>query len=194
VSEPPQGSSGSPAARPGVSIRDRIIEVAREELATSGLAAMTIRRVARETGVDPGTVRHYFPGKDALAMAAVRPERDFAEAIGQIVEELGPGVSTGAVVVEAASQLIPFGELGRAAIAVCLNGGDYDSTALADFHRAVVLPASGGAAVEDRDERAALVMAALIGTHLMDIVWPDRGLTEARARGMLAAALDHYLS
>jgi len=183
----------SESTAPGANARDRIVEVARRELATGGLAAMTIRQVARKVGVDPNSVRHYFPSKDALAIAAAREQVDFSEAFARIAEEFGPDTSAGTTMLNAASRLL-FGELGLAAIAVCLAGGDYDDTALGAFHREVVLPASGAVGTEATAERAALVMAALIGAHLVDTVLPDGGLGEEQARRLLAEALDGYLA
>jgi AcrR family transcriptional regulator len=58
--------------RPGESgTRDAILEAARRSFGTAGLSGTTIRGVARDAGVDPALVHHYFGTKDALFAAAV---------------------------------------------------------------------------------------------------------------------------
>lgn len=175
------------------SIRQLIVEVARRQLATGGLAALTIHQVAREVGVDPGTVRHYFPSKERLAGAAAHRDLDLTGAIEHAREELGRDATAGAALLAAACKYIPRDELTRAAIAVCLTGGDYDSTILGAFHREVVTPASGPPDCDTTETRAAIVMSALLGAHLVDVVMPGDELASEPAQRVLARAFDDYL-
>ncbi|HTZ45892.1 MAG TPA: helix-turn-helix domain-containing protein [Jatrophihabitans sp.] len=177
----------------GSSIRQLIVEVARRQLAEGGLAALTIRQVAREVGVDPGTVRHYFPSKDRLADAAAHRELDLAGAYQHALEEVGRDATAGTALLAAACKHIPYGQLTRAAIAVCLTGGDYEATVLGAFHREVVEPAAEATGTQGPGERAAIVMSALIGAHLVEIIQPGRTLSTERARRVLARAFDDQL-
>jgi AcrR family transcriptional regulator len=50
--------------------RDRILDVARDALATSGEASMN--SIARKAGVGPGTLYRHFPNREALVLAVYR--------------------------------------------------------------------------------------------------------------------------
>jgi AcrR family transcriptional regulator len=52
-----------------VNLESRLTEEARNQILTSGYAAMTVRSVAKSCGVGVGTVYNYFPSKDALIAA-----------------------------------------------------------------------------------------------------------------------------
>lgn len=58
--------------RPGDSgTRDAILDAARSGFARAGYDATTIRGVAREAGVDPALVHHFFGSKEAMFTAAL---------------------------------------------------------------------------------------------------------------------------
>ena len=58
--------------RPGKGdTRGEIIEAAQRVFADKGYDEASLRAVAREAGVDPALVHHYFDGKAALFMAAM---------------------------------------------------------------------------------------------------------------------------
>src|SRR5580704_4195348 len=58
--------------RPGnVDTRGEIIEAARRIFAAKGYDGTSLRAVAREAGVDPALVHHYFDGKASLFVAAM---------------------------------------------------------------------------------------------------------------------------
>jgi AcrR family transcriptional regulator len=63
----------SPAGRrPGSpQTRDAILEAARAEFAAAGYSAASVRRVARNAGVDPALVYHYFADKPGLFVACL---------------------------------------------------------------------------------------------------------------------------
>ncbi len=83
--------------RPGApATRDAIVAVARRAFATHGYEATTLRAIAREAGVDPALLIHYFGSKDRLFAIATGlpsglplllqavaglPDADFAEAL-----------------------------------------------------------------------------------------------------------------
>ena len=58
--------------RPGnADTRGEIVEAAKRIFATKGYDGTSLRGVAREAGVDPALVHHYFDGKAALFVAAM---------------------------------------------------------------------------------------------------------------------------
>jgi AcrR family transcriptional regulator len=71
----------------------RILDAARASFATRGLAGTTIRAVARDAGVDPALVYHYFGSKAELLEKATEPPADLVTSVMQVwqspLEELG---------------------------------------------------------------------------------------------------------
>jgi AcrR family transcriptional regulator len=58
--------------RPGnVDTRGEIVDAARRVFASKGYDGASLRAVAREAGVDPALVHHYFDGKATLFVAAM---------------------------------------------------------------------------------------------------------------------------
>jgi AcrR family transcriptional regulator len=58
--------------RPGnADTRGEIVEAAKRVFATQGYDGTSLRGVAREAGVDPALVHHYFDGKASLFVAAM---------------------------------------------------------------------------------------------------------------------------
>ena len=58
--------------RPGnADTRGEIVEAARRVFGAQGYDGASLRAVAREAGVDPALVHHYFDGKPSLFMAAM---------------------------------------------------------------------------------------------------------------------------
>lgn len=52
--------------------RDRIIDVARRQLAARGFAGASMRAIAREADVDPSLISHYFGDKAGLLVATMQ--------------------------------------------------------------------------------------------------------------------------
>ena len=62
----------APASRPRIGGPEPILDAALAVLASDGVAAVTVRRVAAEAGASPGTVTHHFESIDALLLAALQ--------------------------------------------------------------------------------------------------------------------------
>lgn len=78
--------------RPGNPETSRtIVQVAHRLFTEHGDQATSLRQVAREAGVDPKLVRHYFADKTALFLAAVQIEVDPRRLVGRIAEGGLPG-------------------------------------------------------------------------------------------------------
>jgi AcrR family transcriptional regulator len=193
VPTPGQFSRPAPAAR----IRDQIIEVARQELAARGLSSMTIRQVARVTGVDPGTVRHYFPAKADLVRAAVGVDAELVEAYRRTAAEVSHQAAggAGAALVAAAAHYFCDDPAAEVAMSVCVTGGDYESTVFGAFEREVVTPVARKLASDSGEELAALAMSAFLGLELLATLLPAAGhaLCEADVQALLARSIDGYL-
>jgi AcrR family transcriptional regulator len=87
-------ASRGPGRRPGTpDTRGAILDAARRLFAERGYDATTLRGIAREAGVDPALVHHYFDGKHELFVQAlgmpVDPERLVAAALDGDLAEMG---------------------------------------------------------------------------------------------------------
>ncbi|MEV7966721.1 TetR family transcriptional regulator [Sphaerisporangium sp. NPDC088356] len=83
-----------PGRRPGsADTRGEIVTAARKIFAAKGFDKATIRGIAREAGVDPALVHHYFDTKEGIFVAALRLPVNPAEVIPLILqgprEEIG---------------------------------------------------------------------------------------------------------
>ena len=192
---PTSTQSGRPA--PAARIRDEIIEVARRELAARGLSGMTIRQVARLTGVDPGTVRHYFPAKEDLVHAAVNVDAELVEAYRRTAADVAGQAAegVGAALVAAAVRFLSERPAAEVAISVCVTGGEYESTVFGAFEREVVIPVARELASDRGEDLAAMAMSAFLGLQLLATLLPETGhtLREPDVQALLAHSIDGYL-
>ncbi|MEO3813362.1 TetR family transcriptional regulator [Sphaerisporangium sp. B11E5] len=83
-----------PGRRPGLTdTRNEIIAAARKTFADKGFDKATIRGIAREAGVDPALVHHYFSTKEGLFVAALSLPIDPSKAVPMIIQ--GPREQVG---------------------------------------------------------------------------------------------------
>ncbi|MFJ4263915.1 TetR family transcriptional regulator [Paenarthrobacter nicotinovorans] len=82
---------------PGDHSREAIVAAARSLFAEQGFEGTSLRQVAREAGVDPAMVHHFFKGKDELFAASVELPADPAEVLSD-VENVAPTVRAEAIV------------------------------------------------------------------------------------------------
>lgn len=67
------GTTGRPGRRPGpTETREKILACARRLFAEKGYDGASLRGIAREAGVDPALVHHFFGGKQGVFVAAMR--------------------------------------------------------------------------------------------------------------------------
>jgi AcrR family transcriptional regulator len=94
-------SAAAVGRRPGnADTRGEIVEAAKRVFAAKGYDGASLRAVAREAGVDPALVHHYFHGKASLFVAAMALPFDPAQVAGHALEAspdgtLGAGIVTG---------------------------------------------------------------------------------------------------
>ena len=90
---------GRPGGEGAGDRRGLIVTAATRLFAEHGFDAVSLRQVAREAGVDPALVHHYFPGKDALFAACVElpadPEEVLAGLRARPDEERAAALQTG---------------------------------------------------------------------------------------------------
>jgi len=72
--------------RPGESgTREAILDASRAAFARVGYASATIRGIARDAGVDPALVHHYFGTKEGLFRAAMQLPMDPAHVVEEVL-------------------------------------------------------------------------------------------------------------
>lgn len=82
----PPARSGRTGRRPGDSnTRDAITAAASRLFSEQGYDRTSLRQVAREAGVDPALVSHYFASKAALFVTVTRPPQEVGEQLPGIV-------------------------------------------------------------------------------------------------------------
>lgn len=76
-----------PGRRPGsADTRGEIVTAARKIFSEKGFDKATIRGIAREAGVDPALVHHYFDSKEGIFVAALELPINPAEMIPRIIQ------------------------------------------------------------------------------------------------------------
>ncbi|MFC7329282.1 TetR/AcrR family transcriptional regulator [Marinactinospora rubrisoli] len=74
--------------RPGASgTREAILAAAREQFGEKGYDGATIRGIARQAGVDPALVHHYFGAKQQIFVAAMRLPYDPGELLRSVMAD-----------------------------------------------------------------------------------------------------------
>ncbi|MEV7276711.1 TetR family transcriptional regulator [Streptomyces sp. NPDC093111] len=88
MTEPSPRRRGRPsrtAADSAPGARERILEAARSQFAERGYDKTSVRGIAKDAGVDPALVHHYFGTKDEVFAAAIEVSFEPATAIPLIV-------------------------------------------------------------------------------------------------------------
>jgi AcrR family transcriptional regulator len=182
----------------GQDARADILAAAREEFVERGYEASSLRSVARRAGVDPGTVRHWFPDKARLLTAMLG------------VSEIEPAT----IVQEAANG--PVESLGERLVVAVLGLWDHDGgdtvrvimpAILADAELRTLLPQFIGAAIlgpvvraldgPDAQLRTGLVasqMAGLMLTRYLVPVQPLASLPPAEVAALAGPTVQRYLT
>jgi len=70
----------------GTDTRTEILAAAAAVFSKDGYQRGSVRGIAREAGVDPALVRHYFASKSELFVEAMRPPFDLTEQVARISE------------------------------------------------------------------------------------------------------------
>ncbi|HET8599163.1 MAG TPA: TetR family transcriptional regulator [Segeticoccus sp.] len=182
----------------GTDTRAEIVHAASRVFASKGYQAASLRGIARDAGVDPALVHHYFAGKRELFVEAMRLPFDPAERIGAMVagppEQLGERIAAGFFAIwEVPESRERFVALVRSAVS-----DDDAGRMLREFVAREIVGRIGAAAVSpDGGERAALVASQLIGLAMLRYVVRVPQVTDvplARLVEQVAPTLQRYLT
>lgn len=190
--------------RPGnADTRGEIVEAAKRVFAAKGYDGASLRAVAREAGVDPGLVHHYFDGKASLFVAAMALPFD-PRAVQKQEHSDSPMSSTtpGTMVVTGFLTMWDHAEGTGSSFAACV-AGMAASASVADAMREFVAervwansPVNEGESENMTHQRRALVSSQLMGlafTRYILRVPPVSTATPAEIARWAGPTLDRYM-
>jgi AcrR family transcriptional regulator len=175
----------------------RILTAAREAFADTGLAGTTIRSVARQAGVDPALVYHYFRSKEGLLDAATAPPQRWLESVAKTwttpVSELGSALLRLMLGAWADDEIGPV-------LRAVLQTAAHDPGTREKLRRVVEGSLMGvshlGSDERDRLVRSGLVSSQLMGLAMMRYVWriePVASMSDDELVAAVAPNLRHYI-
>ncbi|MFW5472574.1 TetR family transcriptional regulator [Knoellia sp. CPCC 206450] len=189
----------------GEDTRSAIVAAARTEFAQRGYDGTSLRAVAREAGVDPKLVHHYFDGKSELFVEVMAFPANPAVLVERIAaaprSELGPTLAR----VFLAVWDSPEGRERFAAMFAAAAAHEEHARMVREFvgrevlHRVVETVRASGApepAGESLEVRVALGAAQLIGTGLLRYVVKVPAVADASVEELVAIlgpSLQHHL-
>ncbi len=158
-------TGGRTGRRPGDSgTREAILAAARRAFGAGGYAGTTIRGVAREAGVDPALVHHYFGTKEGLFAASLELPVEPAVLVAGVLAEGTDGLGERLVrsflgVWDGTPGQGPMLALLRSAVT-----DEHAAASLRDFlSRVVLLPLAQAFGPQDAPVRAALAASQMVG-------------------------------
>jgi len=150
--------------RPGATgTRERIAAAATEAFAAAGFDGATIRGIARQAGVDPALVHHYFGSKERLFVATMRLPFDPAQLAATLVsggiDGIGERIMRFAVGVWSQPGVRPVVQ----GIARSAASDQQAAAILRGLLEATLLPAIRSLGVDQPELRASLLWSLVIG-------------------------------
>lgn len=192
--------------RPGnADTRGAIVEAAKRVFAAKGYDGASLRAIAREAGVDPALVHHYFDGKASLFVAAMAlpfdprhvQEQTSSTASASSVTSVGAGIIVGFLT------MWDEAEGSGSSFAACV-AGMAASTSVADAMREFVAervwqnsPTNPGESAALTRQRRALVSSQLMGLAFTRYILRVPPVSTASPRQIARWAgptLDRYIS
>lgn len=191
--------SPRPGRRPmGQDTRTQILEAARRQFGRLGYRAVTLRDVAREAGVDPALVSHYFESKERLFEVALELPLQAEEILGRLRQ--GEPAEAGERILGLFLELWE-GPASREPLMVMLRSALTNERArdlLRGFlFEGVVAPAAALIGGEEAELRATLVGGHLLGLAVVRYlieVEPVASATPSQLLRLVAPALQRYLA
>lgn len=179
-------------------LREGILGAARRQFSEDGFANTSVRSVAREAGVDPGLVRHYFGSKEGLLREAVTLPVDPVALIADVLAE-GPE-SAGRRLAVAVAELIADDERARlltAMLRAAATEAEGARLVRETVTRGILTPLAEALDVDQPQLRAALVASQIVGFALAARVvalGPLQGLNSEDVARALGPTLQRYLT
>jgi AcrR family transcriptional regulator len=189
----------SPAGRrPGVPVtRQAILDAARTEFAAAGYGGASIRQIARQAGVDPSLVYHYFSDKAGLFVACFDLPRDPR----RVQADARAGPPSGARIVEHFLAQWEEGEQepGRrfVTLAQAASGSPEVAGALREFLTERVWAHHPDGGTEEGLRTASLVSSQLLGlawTRYVVKLEPMASAPRAAVAAWVGPTIDGYIS
>ncbi len=198
--------------RPGhADTRGAIVEAAKRVFAAKGYDGASLRAIAREAGVDPALVHHYFDGKASLFVAAMAlpfdprhvQEQTSSAASVSASASASSGTSVGAGIIVGFLTMWDEAEGSGSSFAACV-AGMAASTSVADAMREFVAervwqnsPTNPGESAALTRQRRALVSSQLMGLAFTRYILRVPPVSTAAPRQIARWAgptLDRYIS
>jgi AcrR family transcriptional regulator len=196
---PRSGTNPPVGRRPGkTQTREAILESADRSFAAAGYSGASMRAIARDAGVDPALIAHFFGSKAGLFIAAVRwpvePDEALAETLAGGREEVGRRLA--GVFLRHWSGLET-----RSPIIALINAATVDPAAAAllrDFlMKKLMLPVLEALDADQRILRAGLVSAHLTGLgisrYVIGLLDPNE-VSDEELVSAVAPTLQRYLT
>jgi AcrR family transcriptional regulator len=183
--------------------REAILSASRAQFAEHGYDGATIRSIARDAGVDPALVHHYYGGKEKLFAAAMQLPFIPSEVITAALTHRDPSESLGTHMVRTALSVWESAEV-RDAFQTMLRSAltsDHAAATLREFVTESILrplaSAADGGVAERTPFRASLVATQMLGLALSRYVLRFEPVATASAAELAAAVgptIDRYLT
>lgn len=171
---------GRPAGDPS-DTRERIIEIARKHLAAKGYASASLRGIAREAGVDPSLISHYFGDKSGLLVATMQLPLNPIDLVAPVLA--GPLEGMGVrLVATFLGAWDPHREVFSAVLRSTFGSGDpHTMPAVQIAQNVIVNGLRSRLAGPEADVRATLATAQIIGMAMLRYVARIEPLASAAA-------------
>lgn len=187
--------------RPGSSTtREEILEAAKRQFADLGYPAATMRSIAREAGVDPRLVTHYFGSKQELFMAVFElPFVPDAERLDELEQAAKAGGAVGEMFMRRLLVLLRTPSFAQAATGLVRAAATEPELALLVrrfMMETIVGPVLGRLSVDQNQLRAAATSTQITGLIMGLLIVGLDPLTEATDEQLVALyapTFDRYL-
>lgn len=166
----------------GVDTRAAIIGAARAQFAARGYDKASLRGIARDAGVDPALVHHYFAGKGQLFAESIELSLDPAAVVGQVLR--GDPARLGWRVVAAFLEVWDSPERQPILVALLRSGmaSEEGARLLREFlAREIFDRIAASSGVADPGLSGSLAAAQLLGLAVLRYVLKVPALVEARS-------------
>ena len=186
--------------RPGhADTRGEIVDAAKRTFAAKGYDGASLRAVAREAGVDPALVHHYFDGKADLFVAAMSLPFD-PRSVARHAPATSPG-PIGARIIEGFLTMWDHAEGTGSSFASCV-AGMAASPNVADAMREFVAERVWGTTSVEANEGDSPTRRALVSSQLMGLAFtryvmrvpPISTATPAEIARWAGPTLDRFIS